>query len=102
LDKDREAFHAELKKLLKKHDIEPYFFFGSDTAGEFGDYQMTDDEMAEMVLAVLRHDDFAGTAEKVGKLVAEEILGIAEEKPEDDGPPDLSTTDAMKWTAQKG
>ena len=102
MDKDREAFHAELQKLLKKFDIEPYFFFGSDTEGEFGDYRMTDDEMAEMVLAILHHDGFATAAEKVGKLVAKELMGIAGETPEDDGTSDLSTTDEMKWTAPKG
>ena len=102
MDKDREPFHAELKKLLKKYDIEPYFFFGSDKEGEFGDYRMTDDEMAEMVLTILHHDGFATTAEKVGKSVAEELMSVAGETPEDDGPPDLSATDAMKWTAHKG
>jgi hypothetical protein len=53
-------------------------------------------------LAILHHDGFATTAEKVGKLVAEELMGLAGETPEDDGPPDLSATDEMKWTAHKG
>jgi hypothetical protein len=102
LDKDREAFHAEFQELLKKYEIEPYFFFGSDPQGDFGDYKMTDDEMAEMVLAILHHCDFAVTAEKVGRLVAEDLMGAAGEKPGDDGPPDLSKADEMRWTANKG
>ena len=101
MDKGRETFHEEFYNLLKKYDIEPYFFFGSDSEGDFGDYRMTDDEMADMVLAILHHDDFATAAEKVGRMVAEELMGGSGEKSKDDSPPDLSTTDQMKWTAPK-
>jgi hypothetical protein len=95
---DRNAFYNELHQLLKKYHIEPYFFFGSDSEGEFSDYEMTGNEVAGMVLTILHHENFAVAARKVNTVVARELVRFACRETKDGASCDLSAIDEMKWT----
>jgi hypothetical protein len=98
---DRNTFYDELHQLLKKYHIEPYFFFGSDSDGEFSDYEMTGNEVAGMVLTILQHENFSIAAKTVNTMVAKELVRFATRESEDGASCDLSAIDEMKWTTPK-
>lgn len=98
---ERQVFLAELQELIERHRIEPYFFYGADTEGTFGDYKMVEEEIKDMVFDILQHEDFSAAAEAVSQEVATELMGLATGDTGGDESLDLSQIDEMKWTSRK-